>query len=586
MKGGKGQKPPRVPPSKLRIYRKELKLEELKAILIRAKEAPLSPEEYKKLDVAIDTLAFLTNELEAKGASIRRLRQMLFGASTEKTSQVVGEEASSAPAVTSPTPSAAEDEGHGAVEDEGHGAAEGDATDESSDPPRPKRKGHGRRSAAEYTGAEKNKVPHESLKPGDDCPECLQGKLYLQAEPAVLVRVNGVAPLSAVIHELERLRCNLCGEVFTARAPEGVGKKKYDETAAAMIAMLKYGCGFPFNRLERLEGSLGIPLPSGTQWEVVEGEAGLLAPVYQELINQAAQGEVLHNDDTTMKILGLDSPSAKQQSGDEADKKRTGTFTTGIVSVGEDHRIALFFTGRQHAGENLADVLAKRAAELPLPIQMCDALKVNTTGDFETILANCLAHGRRKFVEVATDFPEEVRHVLETLRDVYHNDDLTKKQGMTPEDRLIFHQQKSGPLMAKLEIWLRAQIDEKKVEPNSGCGRAIKYMQRHWEKLTLFLKVAGAPLDNNICERALKKAILHRKNAMFYKTENGAHVGDLFMSLIYTCELNGVNPFDYLVELQRHPKEVAATSADWMPWNYRETLARLGAGGESPDQPN
>lgn len=79
---------------------------------------------------------------------------------------------------------------------------------------------------------------------------------------------------------------------------------------------------------------------------------------------------------------------------------------------------------------------------------------------------------------------------------------------------------------------------------------------------------------NSLCERALKKAILHRKNALFYKTMNGAQVGDLFMSLIHTCELNGVNPFDYLTELQRHAEEMARNPAEWMPWNYRETLAR------------
>jgi hypothetical protein len=86
--------------------------------------------------------------------------------------------------------------------------------------------------------------------------------------------------------------------------------------------------------------------------------------------------------------------------------------------------------------------------------------------------------------------------------------------------------------------------------------------------------VAGAPLDNNVAERALKKAILHRKNSLFYKTLHGAEVGDLYMSLIHTCELNGVNSFDYLTELQRHSADVRRAPADWMPWNYRETQAR------------
>ena len=129
--------------------------------------------------------------------------------------------------------------------------------------------------------------------------------------------------------------------------------------------------------------------------------------------------------------------------------------------------------------------------------------------------------------------------------------------------------------MAELEGWMKEQFEECKVEPNSELGKALSYSLKHWPKLTLFLRVAGAPLDNNVCERILKKAILHRKNALFYKTLNGAGVGDIFMSLIHTAELNDVQPFNYLVALLRHPEQIAAAPADWMPWNYSETLARL-----------
>jgi hypothetical protein len=119
--------------------------------------------------------------------------------------------------------------------------------------------------------------------------------------------------------------------------------------------------------------------------------------------------------------------------------------------------------------------------------------------------------------------------------------------------------------MEKLRAWSSAQFEERNVEPNSGLGQAISYLLKHWEKLTLFLRVAGAPIDNNLVERALKKAILHRKNSLFYKTRNGARMGDLFMSLIHTCELNGVNPFDYLIELQRHAGELKRTLRSGCP---------------------
>jgi transposase len=263
--------------------------------------------------------------------------------------------------------------------------------------------------------------------------------------------------------------------------------------------------------------------------------------------------------------------------------ERTGTFTSGLVSTREGRRIALFFSGHQHAGENLKDVLARRAADRPAPIQMCDALSRNLPGKLQTILANCLAHGRRQFVEVAEQFPEECRQVLESLRAVYHYDALAREQHLARDERLLFHQLHSGPIMKELQAWLVRQLDEQRVEPNSGLGKAMAYLLRHWEKLTLFLRVPGAPLDNNICERALKKVIRHRRNSLFYKTRNGAHVGDVFMSLIHTCELAKTNPFDYLTQLDRHAAAADTNPQCWMPWNYRETLEVMGGdNGQTP----
>ena len=428
--------------------------------------------------------------------------------------------------------------------------------------------GHGRHGAGAFTGAHRVAVVHATLHSGDQCPECRRGKVYRQKEPATLVRFVGHSPLEATVFEMERLRCNACGQVFTVDEPERAGADKYEETAVAMIAVLKYGTGVPFKRLEGLQEHLGMPLPATTQWDLMADAGALLRPALEELIRQAAQGSVMHNDDTGMRILRL-----TREPGD----KRTGTFTSGIVSLVGAWTIALFFTGSKHAGENLSEVLKQRARELPAPIQMSDALSRNSpkVAGIEPLQANCLAHGRRQVVEVADNFPEECRYVLETLRDVYHHDAQAREQAMSPEQRLCFHQEQSEPLMKGLHEWMEAQLAEHKTEPNSGLGKAICYLLNHWTKLTLFLRQAGAPIDNNIVERALKKAILNRKNALFYKTLNGAAVGDLFMSLIHTCELNGANPFDYLTELQRHAAELQQKPSEWMPWNYRATLARL-----------
>jgi len=515
----------------------DLDLKQVDALLKRVETGALKDGDYDIIKAMVETIHLLSQCVDEKATSIRRLLRMLFGDRTEKLKNVIKDKEksdSSKPEAEKPT--------------------------DKSNPSNPK--GHGRKPAAAYTGAKKVKVSHAVLKIGNDCPGCLKGKLYEIKVPKQIVRITGNAPLTATVYQLQRLRCNLCGEIFTADSPEGVGEEKYDPAAGAMIALLKYGSGLPFNRIEQLQASLGVPLAASTQWEIVEQVADQAYPVYLEFNRQAAQGDVIHNDDTTMKILELMKNNQKKPS------ERTGMFTTGILSIINDRKIALFYTGRKHAGENMAELLAQRQTDRSPPIQMCDALSRNMSESFQRILANCLAHGRRKFVDVIVNFPDQCRYVLETLSEVYKNDKIAKMQNMTADQRLRLHQTQSGPLMQDLQTWLNDQLDQKKAEPNSGLGQAISYMLNHWKPLTLFLEVPGAPLDNNICERALKKVILHRKNALFYKTEHGAHVGDLFMSLIHTCNLTDVNPFDYLAALQKNASELSQHPERWMPWNY------------------
>lgn len=535
--------------------------------VLRRVEPAIDEKDAALIRKVFESYAYVTDLVEDKNTSIRRLRQLFFGARTEKTAAVVGSPVDTTDAVA-PIDAAVDTK-----------LAEREPDTDTSNikeetaAPIP---GHGRNGAGADTGAARIDVPHPTLKAGDACPTCRDGIVY-EKTAGVIVRITGQPPLTATIYQLQKLRCHLCDQVFTATPPPEAGERKYDFTAASMIALLKYGSGLPFNRLEGLQGYLEIPLPAATQWDIVQATAVNLAPTLAELIRQAAQGEVLHNDDTTVKILALmkerDQPkvSAGAESEDDNDQRR-GLFTSGVVALRDGHRVALFFSGRRHAGENLAQVLQLRGEELSPPIQMCDALSRNLPGELTTILAHCLAHARRRFVDVYDRFPEPCRYLLEALAVVYRNDATAREQKLSPAARLQFHQEASQPTMRQLQDWLTRQLDERQTEPNSALGDAIRYMLKHWEKLTLFLRHAGAPLDNNLCERALKKAILYRKNALFYKTQNGANVGDLFMSLIYTCQLNEVNPFDYLTQLQQHAERVAANPALWMPWNYRAAL--------------
>jgi transposase len=533
--------------------------------VLRRVEQSLDEKDSALVRAVFESYAYVADLVDDKNTSIRRLRQLFFGGRTETIEAVVGPKTRK-PDTAGPGDALAETD-----------LAAGEENTDFSDAAAAS-KGHGRNGAEAYRGAARIDVPHPSLTAGDACPACGQGTVYEKA-PGVLVRITGQPPLAATIYELQKLRCHLCGQVFTAAAPEEASERKYDATAGSMIGLLKYGSGLPFNRLDGLQGDLDVPLPASTQWDIVQAVAADLAPAFAELIRQAAQGEVLHNDDTTVKILELMGERGRQEAlagaaGDVGDSdQRTGLYTSGVVALRDGRRVALFFSGRRHAGENLAQVLAHRAEQLPPPIQMCDALSRNLPGELRTILAHCLAHARRRFVDVYDRFPEPCRHLLESLAVVYHNDAVARERRLSPEARLQFHQEASRPTMEDLHDWLTRQLEEKRTEPNSALGGAIGYMLKHWDPLTLFLRQAGAPLDNNVCERALKKAILHRKNALFYKTQNGASVGDLFMSLIYTCQLNQANPFDYLTQLQRHAESLAACPQHWMPWNYRDSLA-------------
>ena len=531
----------------------EVNSQKIEELLDRAASNTFRNEDTELMRQFFESYAGFFQMVGDKNTTIARLRKMMFGSTSEKSKDVLGDDKdpSSPPpgddATDNPTDSVETDE-------------------EDSESP----SGHGKHGADDYPGAGQVQVNHPTLAAGDDCPACGQGTLY-EKSPGVLVRFIGQAPLQATVYRMQKLRCHVCGKTFTAPAPEGVGDQKYDATAASMIGLLKYGSGLPFNRLERLGWNLGIPLPASTQWDVLQPLIRPAAIAFEQLIREAAQGEVLHNDDTTVKILELMGQRAREaKHGDQS--PRTGMFTSGVVSVRESRRIALFFSGRQHAGENLSDVLKVRLDELLPPIQMCDGLSRNLPKELETIVANCLVHARRNFVEIYDRFPDECRTVIETLKVVYRNDAQAQKRKLSPVQRLKHHRVKSEHVMNRLHRWLNSQLDDHLVEPNSALGVAINYMLKRWDTLTLFLRQPGAPLDNNICERALKKSILHRKNSLFYKTEHGARVGDTFMSLIYTCELCGTNPFEYLTALQHHANQVTQTPQHWMPWNYADSI--------------
>jgi transposase len=545
----------------------ELSSQEVESLHERIKSFTVTKEDMVLFGKMLSFFVWVQLKLQRSQMTINKLKKIIFGKTEKSTNRSKKDSQKSDKNDKSSTSLSMEN--NSTSEDIISYSVEKATVNFSSD--KPKKKGHGRISADEYIPDEIISVKHAILKAGDPCPEKCGGKLYqFQDNPGGVIRIKGQSCAHVVRYEFDKLRCALCGAVFTAEAPADFPKEKYDPYFKANLIIQKYFMASPFYRQEQFQKLLRFRLPDSTQWDLVESVANCVYPVVNVLEQMAANGTHVNHDDTKLKILEVMRANKL-----EPDKKRKGMFTTCIFAQSGIHKICLYYNGVNHGGENTSKILEKRDDSLPPIIRMCDALSANVPAALKTILCHCLTHGRRKFTDIETFFPDECGYVIEQLSFVYKYDAETKEKNMTADERLAHHQAHSAPVMEALKTWMQAQFDERKVEPNSALGGAIRYMQNHWKALTQFLSVSGAHLDNNLVERALKLAIRTRKNAMFYKTIHGAFVASLFLSLIATCELADKNPVHYLIALQENKSDVFKHPDLWLPWNYESTLLGL-----------
>jgi transposase len=546
----------------------ELSPQEIESLHERIKNFTVTKEDMVIFGKALDFFAWMQIKLQKCQLTINKLKRIIFG-TTEKSSHSRYSKNRKAPNQSAIHPAVSETPCTTSEEVQPDDAKNERAQIET--PPLAKPKGHGRIAAHKYHPDETISIQHASLKPGDACPMECDGKLYrISEKPGGIIRIKGQSCAHVVRYEFEKLRCALCGAVFKADPPPNFPPKKYDEHFRANLVIQKYFMASPFYRQEQYQKLFKVPLPDSTQWDLVESVADCAHPVFNVLERMSANATHVNHDDTKVKILEVMRANKLNP-----DKKRKGMFTTCIFAQSNDYKICLYYSGVKHGGENLSALLEKRDEDLPPIIQMCDALSANVPSALKTILCHCLVHGRRKFTDIEPFFPMECQHVIDQLALVYKHDAEAKEKNMTQDERLAHHQTYSAPVMEELKAWMQAQFDDRKVEPNSALGSAIRYMQNHWLELTKFLSVSGAHLDNNLVERSLKLAIRTRKNAMFHKSVHGAFVASLFLSLIATCDLAGKHPVHYLITLQEHKSDVFQHPDLWLPWNYESTLMSL-----------
>lgn len=540
----------------------------------RRHELALSGEDLSQLLGALTTLAHVHERLEHSDLTIGKLKRLLgIARSSEGTralAAALGGGAQGEPGVADGSSGAA---GTDSGRDDGKDTGKKPSR---RSPPRPRPK---------PAPPEIHKHPIRGLDKGQCCPDCGKGRLYKFA-PAEFTRVRGNPMYTAERHVMEQLRCNACQSVKTAELPEavradGARGDKYGYSALALMGIAKYFGGDPFFRHMTVQGLLGVKLHASTIFDQCERLATALHPVYRALQRAAATAALIHIDDTTHRILS--AVPVKKQRGGQA-RLRSGVYASMLFAAVHDppsedggeraeRRIALVQTNIGHAGEWLDEVLAHRPAAMAAPVVMSDALGANRSVEHEVVRACCNAHARRGFFDVAASHPDEALHALEQYQRIWVAETHCQQEALSPEARLAWHREHSAPVMEALKDWCAEQLDSGAAEANGALGQPMRYVLNHFDALTLFCRVQGAPLDNNVAERLIKLIVRNRKNSGFYKTQAGADVSDVITSVLATCHENQVNAFEYLVALQRHSALVRRQPERWLPWNYEAALA-------------
>jgi len=413
---------------------------------------------------------------------------------------------------------------------------------------------------------------------GDVCPACERGKLY-KFDPGKLLRITGHARFEATHHIVEQLRCNACELVYKAPLPDevladGDANQQYGYSARTLMAIDKFFTGTPYHHQSTLAELFGFAISASTIFDQCELVANDVMPVFYELRRQAADAIKFLIDDTRHRIL-TQEPELRDKPNGQGQQLRTGVYCSGLIAtLANGHEIILFETSLGHAGEHLNVILQKRTSDLPPPIVMNDASSNNGVIKIEVIPCNCNAHARRQFYDLEKIYPKDVGWLLETYGKIWEHEAIIQEQQMNDEARLVYHKEHSLPVMQRIDEWATTKMNSKSFEEHSPYGKAIKYFVNHFNKLITFCVVAGAPIDNNRMEEKLKIPIRGRKTAHFYKTPNGAGVANVLISSFATTAHAKENSYDYILALQKNRDKVKANPAAWLPWTYRDTLAK------------
>ena len=553
--------------------RVHLSHEETEQLKKRLSETALNEQDLKIITDILNCYFWMQDQLSRAKLTIKGLKA-LFGFKSEKNDKKSSEDSGE-------DEEDAENAEQKSSDNKNTQEATGVTTQSRKKPQWNSRKNHGRYSVDDYQGCPVVIVAFNDRRLlSGYCPDCTKddtkAKVYPQ-RPSTVIVFQSDPMISGIRYELKRARCCVCLKYFTADLPIEVrDQPKYAPSCKATLAIHHYYCGMPFNRIEMVQAAQQVPLAVSTQYDLMSSfHESSVKDVFYALHGYGANGKANFFDDTPGRIL------EQMEYNKILPTFKKSIHATAMMIEHESHQIALFNTNTLTGGKQLAGLLSERSVLEDFKT-MSDAASKNFPTLDDTMMARwiiclCLCHGRRYFFNLLGKGDEDVQFVLEQIATVYHNESYCKKHNLTGQARLEHHQKYSAPVLEALRVWFNNLFLYKKVEPNSEFGRAIAYMLRRWYWLTQFLRVLDAPLDNNICEQAIKVLLRYRKNSLFYKTFYGAEIGDAMMSVIHTAIKNHVNVFDYLTALAEYSTYVRASPEKWFPWCYQETLQHVKA---------
>jgi transposase len=359
--------------------------------------------------------------------------------------------------------------------------------------------------------------------------------------------------------------------VLAPLPPQPLPKSLASASVLALLLAVKYVDGLPLARFEHVLQRHGITIARQTLARWVIASAQLLQPLFNVLRDTLLEGKLIHMDETPVQVLK--PPKHKP------DKPPTSSSYMWVQTGGVPGKAVTVY-----------DYDPSRSGEVPkrLLAGWHGCLMTDGYAGYNAVVKEqgithlvCWAHARRGFVEALAVQPKHAKgkdslaqQAINTIAKLYKIEKDGKE--LIADQRYRLRQEQSKPVLAELKQWL--QTHQPLIPPQSTLGKAMAYAQTYWSQLTSYLEAGHLPIDNNVCENAIRPFVIGRKAWLFSDTPAGANASAIIYSLVQSAKANHQEPYEWLRYVIA--KLPTCNNADdyeaLMPWNTKHTsLAKL-----------